>query len=207
MCALMLGAVVKRMMDLVISGVALVLLSPVWVALALLITLDSRGGVLFAQERIGLNGQTFRMYKFRSMVKNAERSGTGLFSFENDPRITRVGKWLRRTSLDELPQLLNVLRGDMSIVGPRPPVSYELGDYRDFSGPLKRRFEVKPGITGLAQVSGRNDLDWSEKISYDNQYIDNYRTRGISYDIQLIIRTVSVVLSGRGVVEKAKGKK
>jgi lipopolysaccharide/colanic/teichoic acid biosynthesis glycosyltransferase len=203
----MLGAVVKRMMDLVISGVALVLLSPVWVALALLITLDSRGGVLFAQERIGLNGQTFRMYKFRSMVKNAERSGTGLFSFENDPRITRVGKWLRRTSLDELPQLLNVLRGDMSIVGPRPPVSYELGDYRDFSGPLKRRFEVKPGITGLAQVSGRNDLDWSEKISYDNQYIDNYRTRGISYDIQLIIRTVSVVLSGRGVVEKAKGKK
>jgi lipopolysaccharide/colanic/teichoic acid biosynthesis glycosyltransferase len=198
------GAFAKRILDLSVAAVALVVLFPVLVVVALLIVADSRGGVLFAQERIGLNGRTFRMYKFRSMTRDAEKTGTGLFSFENDPRVTRVGRWLRLTSLDELPQLLNVLRGEMSIVGPRPPVTYELGDYAGFTGALKRRFEVKPGITGLAQVCGRNDLGWDEKVIYDNQYIDIFRRRGIAYDIQLMFRTVFVVLSARAVVEKPK---
>lgn len=200
----MSGPFAKRMLDFLVAAVALGMLFPLLLMVAILIVIDSPGGVLFAQERIGLNGRTFRMHKFRSMVKNAERTGTGLFSYENDPRITRVGKWLRLTSLDELPQLLNVLRGDMSVVGPRPPVTYELGNYAEFIGPLKRRFEVKPGITGLAQVCGRNDLGWNEKIVYDNQYIDTFRRQGIVYDIQLMFRTVFVVLSTRAVVEKPK---
>jgi lipopolysaccharide/colanic/teichoic acid biosynthesis glycosyltransferase len=198
------GPFAKRMLDFFVAAVALGVLFPLLLIVAILIVIDSRGGVLFTQERIGLNGRKFSMYKFRSMVKNAERTGTGLFSYENDPRITLVGKWLRLTSLDELPQLLNVLRGDMSVVGPRPPVTYELGNYAAFTGPLKRRFEVKPGITGLAQVCGRNDLGWNEKIVYDNQYIDTFRRQGIVYDIQLMFRTVFVVLSTRAVVEKPK---
>jgi lipopolysaccharide/colanic/teichoic acid biosynthesis glycosyltransferase len=198
------SAVAKRVLDVVVAAVLVLVFFPLIVFIALVIVLDSRGGALFSQERIGLNGRTFRMYKFRSMVQDAERTGTGLFSFENDPRVTRVGKWLRLTSLDEVPQVFNVLRGDMSIVGPRPPVTYELGNYADFTGDLKRRFEVKPGITGLAQVCGRNDLDWPGKVAYDTKYIENFRKWGIAYDVYLMFRTVWVVLSAGNVVEKPK---
>src|SRR6266478_7808736 len=148
----------KRTLDLILALTVALVLAPLLLLLALVIRIDTRGPALFIQDRLGLDGRVFRMFKFRTMVQNAEQMGTGLFSFENDPRVTRVGQFLRHTSLDELPQLFNVLRGDMSIVGPRPPVTYELGNYADFSPELKFRFTVKPGVTGLAQISGRNDL-------------------------------------------------
>lgn len=198
----MLKAATKRAFDLAVGTVAIVLLSPVLMICALLIVVDSPGGAFYAQDRIGLLGRHFRMLKFRSMVKDAESIGTGLFSYEDDFRITRVGRYLRLTSLDELPQLFNVIKGDMSIVGPRPPVTYELGAYEDFSPRLKSRFVVKPGITGLAQVSGRNDLDWDNKIELDFEYIERYRKWGVLYDIVLCLRTLWVVLSMKNVIEK-----
>ena len=109
------------------------------------------------------------MYKFRTMYVNSEKSGTGLYSFDDDPRITRIGSFLRRFSLDELPQLINVILGSMSLVGPRPPVTYELGPWNEYTPHMRKRFKVKPGITGLSQVSGRNTLDWDQKIKYDNR--------------------------------------
>jgi lipopolysaccharide/colanic/teichoic acid biosynthesis glycosyltransferase len=192
----------KRVFDLAVALVACLLLAPVLLVIAGLIKLDSRGPVFFVQKRLGLRGGVFPMFKFRTMVQDAEKMGTGLFSYENDPRITRVGRFLRQTSLDELPQLLNVIRGEMSIVGPRPPVTYELGDYAGFSEALKFRFTVKPGITGLAQVSGRNNLDWDRKVVYDTEYIRKFRTYGVAYDCYIILRTIRVVLSMRDVVEK-----
>ncbi len=192
----------KRSLDLGVAVVGTLALAPLWLPIALLIKLDSRGPVFFVQKRLGLYGSTFPMFKFRTMVQDAEKIGTGLFSYEDDPRITRVGRFLRQTSLDELPQIINVLRGEMSIVGPRPPVTYELGNYADFSPALKFRFTVKPGITGLAQVSGRNDLNWDQKIVYDTEYIHRYRAQGIACDLLLILKTVKVVFSMRNVIEK-----
>jgi lipopolysaccharide/colanic/teichoic acid biosynthesis glycosyltransferase len=192
----------KRTLDLVIALLVAVLLAPLLVVIALLVKLDSRGPVLFMQNRLGLGGTVFSMYKFRTMVRNAEQMGTGLFSYEGDPRVTRVGRLLRQASLDELPQVINVIKGDMSIVGPRPPVTYELGNYAEFSQELRYRFTVKPGITGLAQLSGRNDLDWGRKLVFDTEYIRKYNTYGIAYDMYLILRTVWVVLSMRNVIEK-----
>jgi lipopolysaccharide/colanic/teichoic acid biosynthesis glycosyltransferase len=192
----------KRLFDLSVAGLTGLLLSPLWIFIAILIKFDSKGPVFFVQNRLGLNGQIFPMFKFRTMVQNAETQGTGLFSYENDPRITRVGGFLRQVSLDELPQIINILRGEMSVVGPRPPVTYELGNYDEFSPELKYRFTVKPGITGLAQVSGRNDLGWDQKIVFDTEYIRRYRKHGILCDLHLIIKTVWVVLSMRNVIEK-----
>lgn len=192
----------KRMFDLVIALAIGVLLLPLLLVIAVLVKIDSRGPAYFIQNRLGLAGTVFPMYKFRTMVQNAEQMGTGLFSYEDDPRITRVGRILRLTSLDELPQLINVIKGDMSIVGPRPPVTYELGNYADFSPELKARFTVKPGVTGLAQLSGRNDLTWDRKLVFDSEYIRKYRTYGIAYDICLIVKTIWVVLSMRNVIER-----
>lgn len=192
-------------MDLVLSLILFVVFLPVLITIAILIKLDSRGPVLFIQDRLGLNGVLFRMYKFRTMQDKSEKTGTGLFSFENDPRVTRVGRFLRLLSLDELPQLGNVVRGEMSIVGPRPPVSYELGRYEDFSPKTRLRFRVKPGITGLAQVSGRNALDWENKIAIDNHYVALRRRYGILIDIKILLQTVRVVSSAHDVIEADKG--
>ena len=195
----------KRTLDLLISLLAAVLLLPLMIVIAILIRFDSPGPAFFIQERLGLGGAPFRMYKFRTMTVNAEKNGTGLFSYENDPRVTRIGKHLRRLSFDEFPQLINVLRGEMSIVGPRPPVTYELGNYADLP-PLKRiRFQVKPGITGLAQVSGRNALDWDTKIAFDNRYVALSRRYGVLLDMWLICMTIWVVICMRDVVEIQKG--
>lgn len=195
-------SILKRILDLTIALTAVIVLAPLWLLIAALIKIDSPGSALFIQKRLGLSGRVFSMYKFRTMVQNAEQTGTGLFSFENDPRVTRVGQFLRHTSLDELPQLLNVIRGDMSIVGPRPPVTYELGNYAEFPPELKFRFTVKPGITGLAQIKGRNDLTWDRKIVFDTEYIHRFQAVGVAYDMYLIVRTVWVVLSMRNVIEK-----
>jgi lipopolysaccharide/colanic/teichoic acid biosynthesis glycosyltransferase len=193
----------KRTLDIVLSVSLLIVLLPLMVIIAILIKLDSRGPVCFIQERLGKDGVPFRMYKFRTMQEAAEKVGTGLCSYENDPRITRLGRWLRLVSVDEFPQLLNVIRGQMSIVGPRPPVTYELGNYNDLSSRNRLRFRVKPGITGLAQVSGRNALDWNTKIAFDNNYVALTRQYGIAIDIKILLLTVWVVASMQNVVERA----
>ena len=196
---------VKRSLDLAIALVLFAPLLPVMLLIALLVRLDTDGPALFAQGRLGLHGTVFRMYKFRTMVQDAERAGTGLFSYHDDPRITRIGRYLRLTSLDELPQIFNVIRGDMSIVGPRPPVTYELDDYGPLSAELKRGFTVKPGITGLAQVSGRNELDWPEKIQYTNEYVRLYEKYGIGIDVVILLRTAAAVVTMKNVIEPRRG--
>lgn len=191
----------KRVLDVVGAAMALVMLLPVLLACALAVRLSSPGPVLFRQTRIGFKGTTFEMLKFRSMVQDAELSGTGLYSYSGDPRVTRLGNLLRKTSLDEMPQLFNVLVGDMSLVGPRPPVTYELGDWDDYTPEMRRRFDVRPGITGLAQVSGRNELDWDAKVAFDNLYVALYERCGVWVDLAVLLRTVYVVIAGRNTIE------
>jgi len=173
---------VKRGFDLFISGMALAFLSPLFLVVALAILLDDGRPVFFRQERVGRGGKRFRVFKFRTMVPDAESKG--LFTHENDPRITRVGRILRRWSLDELPQLLNVLLGQMSLVGPRPTLPYQTEKYTERQ---KRRLLVRPGITGLAQVKGRNALSWPEKIELDLQYVDRM---SLWLDLKIILMTV-----------------
>jgi lipopolysaccharide/colanic/teichoic acid biosynthesis glycosyltransferase len=192
----------KRGLDIVISIIGLLAAAPFFLIIGALIKIESNGPILFKQSRIGLNGNLFMMLKFRSMIDNAEQQGTGLFSYSDDCRVTKVGRILRNTSLDELPQLLNVLKGDMSLVGPRPPVHYELGNYENFDSVLKNRFVVRPGITGLSQISGRNDLTWTEKIKLDNLYIQQLYSMGIYYDVLIMLKTIIVVMRGRGVIEE-----
>jgi len=192
----------KRLLDILGSSILIVVLFPIWIVIALAIRITSPGSVFFVQRRIGLNGKVFRMLKFRTMVPNAETMGTGLYSFEDDPRITRVGHFLRRKSLDELPQLFNVLVGSMSLVGPRPPVTYELGPWEEYTPQMRKRFVVKPGITGLAQISGRNELDWDEKIAYDNRYVDIILKYGFWVDILILFKTFWLVHDARKTIEK-----
>jgi lipopolysaccharide/colanic/teichoic acid biosynthesis glycosyltransferase len=194
----------KRILDIIGSCVGLLLFSPLLISIAILVKATSPGPVFFIQDRIGLKGKHFRMFKFRSMLNNAEKQGTGLFSFDDDPRVTRIGHVLRRKSLDELPQLINVLLGQMSLVGPRPPVTYELGPWEDYTPAMRKRFDMKPGITGLAQVSGRNSLDWDEKVVFDNQYVDLYARYGVVVDLRILVQTIGVVLSGSNTVQVEK---
>lgn len=193
----------KRGLDVAGAALGIVLLSPVWIATALAIVLEDRGPVLYAQTRVGLRGATFRMYKFRSMVVDAEKlqrqldarneSAAGvLFKMRDDPRITRVGRVIRKLSIDELPQLLNVLGGSMSVVGPRPPLPREVALY---SQEERARLAVKPGITCIWQVSGRSEIDFKGQVRLDLDYI---RGRSFLGDVALILRTIPVVLLGKG---------
>ncbi len=192
----------KRAMDICVSGVALALLAPLMLAVAALIKVSSRGPVLFKQVRVGLHGKTFNMLKFRSMVVNAEElrakllsmnEQTGpVFKLQRDPRITAVGRFIRKFSIDELPQLINVLRGEMAIVGPRPPIPTEVEQYQAWQ---RRRLSVRPGLTCVWQVSGRNEISFEEWMYLDMQYIDHW---SLAQDFQLILKTVPIVLTGRG---------
>lgn len=182
--------VIKRLFDIVSSGILIILLTPVWIVIAIAIKCDSKGPILFKQGRRTKDGRVFQMYKFRSMVVNAEQMGAGLFNYENDPRVTKVGRKLRDSSLDELPQLFNIFKGDMSVIGPRPCVTYELGDFDTLNKKYKKRFEVKAGLTGLAQIKGRNDISWDEKVTYDNQYVDLFNKYGFLADIRIGIESV-----------------
>ena len=180
---------IKRLFDIVASIIALVILFPFLLVVAIIIKCDSKGPIFFRQERLTKNGKRFMILKFRTMVEGAENTGTGLFSYHDDPRITKLGRFLRSTSIDELPQLLNVVGGSLALVGPRPLVTYQLGDFDTLNKRYKKRFEVKAGITGLAQVKGRNDIDWDQKIEYDNTYVDLFKKQGIWLDIKIIFET------------------
>jgi exopolysaccharide biosynthesis polyprenyl glycosylphosphotransferase len=194
--------IVKSTFDRLVALFCLCLLSPFMVAIALAIRITSSGPALFRQERIGRNGKPFMMIKFRSMVAGAEamrdellnqsdRDGL-MFKMRSDPRITRIGSWLRRYSLDELPQLLNVLAGSMSLVGPRPPLPEEVERYGD---DVRRRLLVLPGVTGLWQVSGRADLSWEESVRLDLRYVDNWT---LATDLLILWKTARAVIGGDG---------
>lgn len=189
----------KRLFDISFSLIACIILSPLFVIVALLIKLDgSNGPVFFHQTRVGINGNFFKMYKFRSMYPDAEErledikhlneiSGH-MFKIKNDPRVTKIGKFIREYSIDELPQLVNVLKGDMSLIGPRPPLINEYEEYTNYD---KQRLSIRPGITGLWQVSGRNSLSFKEMVSLDLQYI---RDVSLRKDISIFFKTIVVVL-------------
>jgi lipopolysaccharide/colanic/teichoic acid biosynthesis glycosyltransferase len=196
----------KRLLDLVLASFVLIVLLPLLLLIALAVRLDTKGSVFFKQGRLGKDRIPFDIYKFRTMVVNAETMGSGLFNYANDPRITRVGRILRRTSLDELPQLINIFQGKMSLVGPRPPVTYELGDPDHFNADLIQRFTVKPGVTGLAQVSGRNELSWDDKIKFDLKYICDFKKFGILLDLKIIALTAVKVLRMEGSFELEENK-
>ncbi len=192
----------KRSIDLVATVLLLVVLAPMLAAVAVLVKATSRGPVLFGQERIGRDGKPFRLYKFRSMCMDAEQrradlvaaneSDGVLFKLRDDPRVTRLGRWLRRSSVDELPQLVNVLLGQMSLVGPRPPLPSEVAQYEQH---VHRRLLVTPGITGLWQVSGRSDLSWDEAVRLDLYYVENW---SVALDAEIVWKTLFAVLRGRG---------
>jgi exopolysaccharide biosynthesis polyprenyl glycosylphosphotransferase len=192
----------KRLFDITASALALGVLSPLLLGVAAVIKLTSRGPIFFKQKRVGLNGKHFHMLKFRSMVVNAEElkaklaalnEQTGpVFKMKNDPRITRVGRFIRKYSIDELPQLINVLRGEMSVVGPRPPIPSEVEKYATWQ---RRRLSVRPGLTCIWQVSGRNQISFEDWMYLDMRYIDHW---SLGTDLGLILKTVPVVLTGSG---------
>jgi lipopolysaccharide/colanic/teichoic acid biosynthesis glycosyltransferase len=192
-------AVLRRLVDIVVSALALALTAPVLAISALAIKLESPGGVVFRQRRAGLDGAPFDVLKLRTMVAGAEHIGAGLAIDAGDARVTRVGAILRRTSLDELPNLLNVLGGEMSLIGPRPTLPVQVEQYT----PLQRgRLRIKPGITGWAQVNGRASLPWAERIELDLYYIEH---RSLSLDLRILARTVAMVLGGTGLYKGASG--
>lgn len=180
--------ILKRIIDFLGSFIGLIVISPILLIIALAIKLTSTGPVFFKQERIGKNGTVFRILKYRTMVVNAENIGDGLsVKSKTDNRITKVGLFLRATSLDELPQLLNVLSGKMSLVGPRPPVTYfPYKGYENFPEWAKKRFIMKPGVTGLTQVTVRNSVSWDDRIIVDNKYIDSFN---IWFDVKILFKT------------------
>ncbi|MEZ8481627.1 UDP-phosphate galactose phosphotransferase [Vibrio splendidus] len=188
----------KRFFDIFFSLIGLTLVLPILLVIAIAIKIDSSGPIFFFQKRIGINGKVFSIIKFRTMVVNAENMEGGIFNTANDPRVTKTGNFLRNSSLDEIPQFINILIGDMSFVGPRPPVTYELGDYEGWDAGLKKSFSVKPGVTGLAQVSGRNELNWDEKTKLNLEYIEKYRSYGLLFDIKIILLTIVKVLKNEG---------
>lgn len=196
-----LNCFIKRIFDIVSAGALALVLTPLWIVVAIAIKLDSKGPVFFKQNRRTKDGRVFKMLKFRSMVVNAEQMAAGLFNYENDPRVTKVGRFLRDTSIDELPQLFNIIKGDMSVVGPRPCVEYELGDFDTLNKRYKKRFQVKAGLTGLAQTMGRNDNSWDNKVTYDNQYVDAFKKIGVLIDIKILWNSVIKVSKKENIYE------
>ena len=188
-----------RVLDVLIAGVALLVMSPVLLAAIVAIRIESSGTPIYRQRRVGKDGKPFELLKLRTMVSGAEYLGAGLAVSEGDPRITRVGGVLRRFSLDELPNLINVLQGDMAIVGPRPTIQAQVDQYTE---PQRRRLEVKPGITGWAQVNGRASLPWHERIELDVWYVDN---RSLWLDLRILAKTFRLLITGHGLYKGERG--
>jgi lipopolysaccharide/colanic/teichoic acid biosynthesis glycosyltransferase len=183
---------VSRALDIVLAAVLLVVTAPLLALAALAIRLESRGPVFYRQRRVGRHGRPFQLWKLRTMVPGAEAMGAGIYVLEGDPRITRVGRMLRRFSFDELPNLVNVLQGDMAMVGPRPTVQEQVDRYTERQ---RRRLEVKPGITGWAQIKGRTSLPWPERIELDVWYVEH---RSVRLDLRILARTARMLATGQG---------
>ena len=184
--------IIKRFFDIVLSSIAIVLTALPMLIVAIAIKVESRGSIIFKQDRIGKDKKVFKIFKFRSMCMNAEHTGSGVYSGKGDSRVTRVGRFLRATSLDELPQLFNVLAGKMSFIGPRPPLTYHPWNIEDYTEEQLRMFEVRPGITGWAQVNGRKNVEWNERIRLNVWYVDNI---SLVLDIKIIFKTFFKVVT------------
>jgi lipopolysaccharide/colanic/teichoic acid biosynthesis glycosyltransferase len=189
----------QRLLDLVLAGVGSLVTAPLVAVLALAIRLESSGRAIYLQTRVGKDGREFKIYKLRTMVRGAEFTGAGLAIQEGDDRITPIGRWLRRYSLDELPNLWNVLLGDMSIVGPRPTVAGQVEQYTERQ---RGRLAVRPGITGWAQINGRASLPWSDRIELDLWYVQH---RSLALDLRILARTAALVASGHGLYKGETG--
>lgn len=182
----------KRALDILLSTIALLLAWPFMLLAALAIKLDSRGPVIFKQKRIGKGGKEFWFYKFRSMTVNAEHTGSGVYSGKGDARVTRVGRFIRATSIDELPQLFNILKGDMSCIGPRPPLTYHPWPIEEYTPEQLRMFEVRPGVSGWAQINGRKDVEWHRRIELNVWYVDHC---SFVLDMKIFFMTIFKVLA------------
>ena len=183
---------IKRILDVIVSVVAVVITAIPMAVIAVLIKLESDGPVLFKQERLGLHGKVFTIYKFRTMCVGAEKTGTGVYSGKGDPRVTKLGRILRATSLDEIPQFFNILKGDMSCIGPRPPLTYHPWTVEQYTAEQFRMFEVRPGVTGWAQVNGRKAVEWNNRIQMNVWYVDNV---SLMLDLKILVMTVFKVLT------------
>ena len=182
----------KRFFDIVLSVIAISIALLPMLIIALLIKIDSKGPVIFKQQRIGKNGKVFNIYKFRSMCVGAEKTGSGVYSGKGDARVTKIGKFLRATSLDEIPQFFNLLKGDMSFIGPRPPLTYHPWKWEEYTEEQKKMFNVRPGITGWAQVNGRKDVEWNRRIELNVWYVEHV---SLWLDIKIIFKTIGKVFS------------
>ena len=183
---------IKRKLDILVGSFVLLLFWPVMLITAVAIKLDSPGPVIFRQERLGYKGKVFHMYKFRSMKVNSEHTGSGVYSDKNDSRVTRVGRIIRATSIDELPQAVNMVLGDMSLIGPRPPLTYHPWPIEEYTPEQRHMFDVRPGITGWAQIHGRKDVEWHKRIRLNNWYVNHCSFR---LDVIILFRTIFKVLS------------
>lgn len=182
----------KRLIDVILCSIGIIILSPVFLITALLIKLESKGPIIFKQERLGKNGNIFKIYKFRSMCVGAEKTGSGVYSAKNDSRVTKVGKIIRATSIDELPQFFNILKGDMSIIGPRPALTYHPWKYEEYNDEQKHMFDIRPGVTGWAQINGRKEVEWPRRIELNVWYV-----RNVSFllDIKIFFMTIFKVFT------------
>lgn len=182
----------KRAIGFIIALIAFIILLPILLLVAILIKLDSKGPIIFKQERLGVNGVPFWIYKFRSMCVGAEKQGSGVYSYKGDSRITKVGRIIRATSIDELPQLWNILKGDMALIGPRPALTYHPWPYEQYDEHQKHMFDVRPGITGWAQVNGRKEVPWPERIELNVYYVEHV---SLWFDIKILFMTVFKVVT------------
>lgn len=182
---------IKRLLDILVSAFAVIILSPLMVITAMAVKLESEGPALFKQDRLGLDGKVFKIYKFRSMCQGAEHIGTGVYSGADDMRVTKVGRIIRATSIDELPQLFNIIKGDMSFIGPRPPLTYHPWDISEYTEEQLHMFDVRPGISGWAQINGRKDVEWHKRIELNCWYVDHM---SLWLDIKILFTTFLKVL-------------
>lgn len=182
---------IKRLLDILVSAFAVIILSPLMVITAMAVKLESEGPALFKQDRLGLDGKVFKIYKFRSMCQGAEHTGTGVYSGADDMRVTKVGRIIRATSIDELPQLFNIIKGDMSFIGPRPPLTYHPWDISEYTEEQLHMFDVRPGISGWAQINGRKDVEWHKRIELNCWYVDHM---SLWLDIRILFTTFLKVL-------------
>lgn len=188
----MYNLVVKRIIDIVIAMLVLIIGAIPMLIIALIVRIDSPGPAIFQQDRLGRGGKIFKFYKFRSMRQNAEHTGSGVYSGKGDPRVTKIGKFLRATSLDELPQFVNVLKGEMSLIGPRPPLTYHPWPIEEYTKEQRRMFDVRPGMTGWAQVNGRKDVEWHRRIELNVWYVDHV---SFGLDVKIFFMTIFKIVT------------